>query len=176
MLLSFDIAGKPVINPDWRLLGSGVVSRAYDLPGNRVLKIAGMLDGTLQWLEYCHAIFRKFGANHPRMAGKPLVYQLRRFKDHDGTERYWCVMEKVHLDESSMAFRSNSNYLPVREEAARLLGCRWLDDHSGNIGYRRDADGEVDYDHPILLDPTAASYERDKPSRYKHISAPKLTQ
>lgn len=175
MLLSFDTAGKPVINPNWRLLGSGIVSKAYDLPGNRVLKVAGMLDGTLQWLEYCHAIFRKFGANHPRMAGKPLVYQLRRFTDHDGTERYWCVMEKVRIMDAVYGFECKAAYLPVKAEAGRVLGMEFLDDHPGNIGYRM-VDGEPDLDHPLLLDPTAASYERDKPSRYKHMSAPKLTQ
>lgn len=177
MLLTFADSGLPIIQNGWEKLGSGVVSHVYAIPGDRVLKVASTLDGTLAWLEYCHAILRKHGPDHPRMHGKPRVYQLLRFTDAEGTNRYWCIMERLKcMDYGGPSFSSLDCYKLVKEEAKRMLGIAWLDDHSGNVMYRRDADGDWDYNHPILVDPCAASYELGKPSQYKHLSAPKRTQ
>lgn len=170
MLLTFDAHGQPKIHPDWEYLGSGIVSTAYAIPGNRVLKVAQSCDATLQWLEHCHWLLKKFGPAHPRMANKPRVFQVRRFTDEHGTERYWSIMERLTTaSKACQPYHHQDGFKLVKAEACRVLGIsHWLDDHGGNVMFRNG-----NYDEPLMVDPSPHSYEQTRPSRTKVLSAPR---
>jgi hypothetical protein len=75
-------------------LGRGAYSVVFGMPDGNVFKVCTNMDGTGDYLEWCHLRLKKFGANSTQMRGLAQVLQFGRYVTKLGTLSYWAIMPK----------------------------------------------------------------------------------